>query len=288
MAAAAAADDNHNKMEPLHVETKHVEQKLGFCSKGREIENMHTNHIFTEEEKEKLRKVESLDYLAPNCEVYREWVSESELHGDNAWDKWFIMMMIGVVVGTIGFLVKSATAIIFTQKYKLVEHFIEDANFLAVWACVAAIDVSLVLVSTSIIVWVAPAASGSGIPEVIGFLNGASLRKIFNIRTLFVKFFSCILSVSSGLPVGPEGPMIHMGSMVGAGVSQTRSKTLGFKCPCLGRFRTTKHLRDFVSAGAGRVSRLLSGRRLGACSSPWKRCRPFGTFGSVGKSSSVA
>ena len=51
-----------------------------------------------------------------------------------------------------------------------------------VWACVAAIDVSLVLVSTSIIVWVAPAASGSGIPEVIGFLNGASLRKIFNIR----------------------------------------------------------------------------------------------------------
>ena len=51
-----------------------------------------------------------------------------------------------------------------------------------VWLSVAAIDVSLVLVSTTIVVFIAPAASGSGIPEVIGFLNGASLRKIFNIR----------------------------------------------------------------------------------------------------------
>ena len=65
--------------------------------------------------------------------VLLQQVSESELHGDNAWDKWFIMMMIGIVVGTIGFLVKSATAIIFTQKYKLVEHFIEEKNFLEVW-----------------------------------------------------------------------------------------------------------------------------------------------------------
>ncbi len=56
-----------------------------------------------------------------------------------------------------------------------------------------------------------PSASGSGIPEISGFLNGTHLRHIFNIKTLVVKFFSCVAAVGCGLPVGPEGPMIHMG-----------------------------------------------------------------------------
>ena len=57
-------------------------------------------------------------------------------------------------------------------------------------------------------------------PELIGFLNGTLIRHIFNIKTFVVKFFSCALAVGSGMPVGPEGPMIHMGALVGAGVSQ--------------------------------------------------------------------
>ena len=57
-------------------------------------------------------------------------------------------------------------------------------------------------------------------PELIGFLNGTLIRHIFNIKTFAVKFFSCALAVGSGMPVGPEGPMIHMGALVGAGVSQ--------------------------------------------------------------------
>ena len=56
-----------------------------------------------------------------------------------------------------------------------------------------------------------PSAAGSGIPEVIGFLNGTVVRYIFNVKTMLVKFFSCCCSVGSGMPVGPEGPMIHMG-----------------------------------------------------------------------------
>lgn len=56
-----------------------------------------------------------------------------------------------------------------------------------------------------------PSAAGSGIPEVTGFLNGTMVRHIFNVKTLAVKFFSCVAAVGCGLPVGPEGPMIHMG-----------------------------------------------------------------------------
>ena len=54
-------------------------------------------------------------------------------------------------------------------------------------------------------------AGGSGIPEVIGFLNGTVMRHVLNMRAFAVKFFSCCCAVGAGLPVGPEGPMIHMG-----------------------------------------------------------------------------
>uniref|UniRef100_T1EH39 Chloride channel protein n=1 Tax=Helobdella robusta TaxID=6412 RepID=T1EH39_HELRO len=80
-----------------------------------------------------------------------------------------------------------------------------------------------------------PQASSSGIPELMGFLNGTVVRHIFNVKTLIIKFLSCVLAVSSGMPVGPEGPMIHMGSLVGAGLSQFKSDTMK---------------RNFISAGA--------------------------------------
>lgn len=89
-------------------------------------------------------------------------------------------------------------------------------------------------------VYLRPSAAGSGMPELIGFLNGTFIRHIFNVKTLAVKFVSCAFSVASGMPVGPEGPMIHMGALIGAGVSQFQSKTLGFTVPLFQRFRNSQ------------------------------------------------
>ena len=54
----------------------------------------------------------------------------------------------------------------------------------------------------------------------VSFLNGVKLPKIWPLRVLTVKFISVILAVSSGLPSGVEGPMIHMGALVAKHVSQ--------------------------------------------------------------------
>ena len=75
--------------------------------------------------------------------------------------------------------------------------------------------------------------------------------QVFNFKTIVVKIFSCAAAVGAGLPAGPEGPMIHLGAMIGAGVSQMRSKTLGFETSWFSRFRNAKDRRDFISAGAG-------------------------------------
>ena len=108
----------------------------------------------------------------------------------------------------------------------------------------------MLLGSSLIVVYLRPSAAGSGLPELIGFLNGTFIRRIFNLKTYVAKFISCVLSVGSGMPVGPEGPMIHLGSIIGAGLSQFQSKTLGFQLPFFERFRNPEDRRNFISAGA--------------------------------------
>ena len=95
-----------------------------------------------------------------------------------------------------------------------------------------------------------PAAAGSGIPEIIGFLNGTRIKDIFKLQTLIVKFLSCAFAVGCGMPVGYEGPMIHLGSLVAAGVSQFKSTTFDCTLPFFSRFRNSEDRRNFISAGA--------------------------------------
>jgi hypothetical protein len=51
-------------------------------------------------------------------------------------------------------------------------------------------------------VYMAPGASGSGIPEVKAYLNGVRVKSFAHFNLLFVKIVGTILSVSSGLAIG--------------------------------------------------------------------------------------
>lgn len=61
---------------------------------------------------------------------------------------------------------------------------------------------------------------------------------------------SCAFAVGCGMPVGYEGPMIHLGSLVAAGMSQFKSATFECSLPCFMRFRNSEDRRNFISAGA--------------------------------------
>jgi chloride channel 3/4/5 len=58
-------------------------------------------------------------------------------------------------------------------------------------------------------------AAGSGVAEVRVILSGFVLHGFLGLRTLIFKMLSLILSVSSGLSVGKEGPFVHMATCVG-------------------------------------------------------------------------
>lgn len=74
----------------------------------------------------------------------------------------------------------------------------------------------LVLVwSALFLVFWAPMAAGGGVPEVISFLNGSRPKGLFDLKTGFAKAAALVLAVSSGLAIGPEGPFIHLGAVIG-------------------------------------------------------------------------
>merc|ERR1719203_753237 len=56
----------------------------------------------------------------------------------------------------------------------------------------------------------APAASGSGIPEVKTILNGFVMPDVVSARTLCVKVSGLMLSVAAGMALGKEGPLVHV------------------------------------------------------------------------------
>ncbi|XP_018654804.1 putative chloride channel protein [Schistosoma mansoni] len=113
-----------------------------------------------------------------------------------------------------------------------------------------AVNSFLTGVAAMLVVFLAPVASGSGIPQIKCYLNGLNIPRVMRCLTMIVKGVGVILAVSGGLAVGKEGPMIHIGSVIAAGLSQGRLRFFKFSLGCLKIFRNDQEKRDFVSAGA--------------------------------------
>ncbi|KAG7153799.1 H(+)/Cl(-) exchange transporter 7-like [Homarus americanus] len=95
-----------------------------------------------------------------------------------------------------------------------------------------------------------PVAAGSGIPQVKCYLNGVKVPRVVRIKTLVSKALGVIMSVLGGLAVGKEGPMIHSGAVIAAGVSQGKTTSFKHDFGFFEYFREDHEKRDFVSAGA--------------------------------------
>lgn len=225
----------------------------------RDLRPGHAAHHFTFSEKERMNEYESLDYNVPHSQIYRKYLQQKTkwwyIRKDLS--KWLLFCVVGAAVGFVAFLLKQTTELIAEGHFKVTELILDtqdDLNKALVyplaWLAFVGYSLITVLCASALVVYWQPPAGGSGIPDVMGYLNGVNLPKIFNVRTLVVKFTSCVLAISSGLPVGPEGPMIHMGAMVGGNLTQGRSRTLNWNPSFLTRFRNTQDRRDFITGGA--------------------------------------
>ncbi|XP_066479108.1 chloride channel protein C-like [Tiliqua scincoides] len=202
-----------------------------------------------EKEGECLFVRESLNYLPSHSKVYEKWLQSQAYRMDL--DRWLLMGLIGIVVGTLGFLIHQIIDYLIKLKWELVESHIQKGNFYMTWVCILGIGLAMIIASSGLVVFFCPTGAPSGLPEVIGFLNGSSIQHIFNIRTFVGTFLSCVLAVGSGLFCGPEGPMIYLGAIIGYGLSQFKLEILEIHLPSFTRFWNSADKRNFVTAGAG-------------------------------------
>ncbi|KAG8145863.1 putative Chloride channel protein [Naja naja] len=206
-------------------------------------------------------KYESLDY--DNCEN-QLFLEEEKRINHTAFrtveiQRWFICAMIGILTGLVACFIDIMVETLAGLKYKLVkgtyfcpdiDKFTESGRLsfsLLLWATVNA---GFVMAGSLIVAFLEPVAAGSGIPQIKCYLNGVKIPHVVRLKTLVVKVCGVILSVVGGLAVGKEGPMIHSGAVIAAGVSQGRSTSLKRDFRIFEYFRRDTEKRDFVSAGA--------------------------------------
>ncbi|XP_022902115.1 H(+)/Cl(-) exchange transporter 5 isoform X1 [Onthophagus taurus] len=119
--------------------------------------------------------------------------------------------------------------------------------FYIVWALLFA------ALSASLVRMFAPYACGSGIPEIKTILSGFIIRGYLGKWTLIIKSVGLILSVSSGLSLGKEGPMVHIACCIG--------NILSYLFPKYGRNEAKK--REILSAAAAAGVSVAFGAPIG-------------------------
>lgn len=99
------------------------------------------------------------------------------------------------------------------------------------------------LIASAMTTYWAPASMGSGVAELIGYLNGINYPGFVEIKTLVTKIVGVTFAVCGRLAVGKEGPLAHIGAVVGASVLYIPG--LGFEF-----LRNDYNKRVFIAAGA--------------------------------------
>ncbi|KAL4659085.1 H(+)/Cl(-) exchange transporter 7 [Arapaima gigas] len=201
-------------------------------------------------------KYESLDYDNSENQLFLEEERRMSYMGFKCLEisRWVVCALIGILTGLIACFIDIVVEKLAGLKYKVIKEYIEkftEAGGLSIslvlWAL---LNATFVIVGSVIVAFFEPIAAGSGIPQIKCYLNGVKIPRVVRLKTLVVKVCGVICSVAGGLAVGKEGPMIHSGAVVAAGVSQGRSTSLKKDFKIFEYFRRDTEKRDFVSAGA--------------------------------------
>ncbi|KAK2180123.1 hypothetical protein NP493_458g02020 [Ridgeia piscesae] len=201
-------------------------------------------------------KFQSLDY--DNCEnVLYQREERQKNHRQllkQQFARWVVMCFIGIFTAIIACSIDIAIHRLSTVKYSLLKSYFDETMktsylFIPVLLWIAW-NSGFVLIAAILVAYGEPVAAGSGIPQIKCFLNGVMIPHVVRLFTLFCKVVGVVLSVVGGLAIGKEGPMIHSGAVVAAGISQGRSSTFRRDFKIFTYFRTDTEKRDFVSGGA--------------------------------------
>lgn len=129
-------------------------------------------------------------------------------------------------------------------------------NITASWFFYASFAAFLGVLSCTLTTYYGPGASGSGVAEIIGYVNGINYPQTISIPTLVTKVFGVVLAVAGNLAVGKEGPLAHIGANLGALVLYLLGDQVKF-------LHNDHKRRQFIAAGASAGVSVAFGAPIG-------------------------
>lgn len=111
------------------------------------------------------------------------------------------------------------------------------------WATLASWCFSFAAVGSAMTIYIGPGANGSGIADLMAYINGINYSGMIGWHTLWIKIVCVIMGISGALCIGKEGPLAHIGAIVAVGVIYN-VPIHQFK-----HFQNDVHKREFICAG---------------------------------------
>ncbi|ELU02185.1 hypothetical protein CAPTEDRAFT_218810 [Capitella teleta] len=127
-------------------------------------------------------------------------------------EDWIFLTLLGVIMALLSFLMDYVIGKCQTARQWMFEEleFSVAAQFIT-WILFPFVFICF---STGFVHIVGSNAIGSGIPEMKTILRGVVLKEYLTFRTLVSKVVGLCTSLGCGLPVGKEGPFVHVASIV--------------------------------------------------------------------------
>ncbi|WOL03619.1 chloride channel protein CLC-c [Canna indica] len=196
--------------------------------------------------------IESLDYEIVENDLYKEdWRSREKIQiFQYVVLKWTLALLIGVSTGLVGFFNNLAVENIAGFKLLLTSNLMVENRYHEAFMMYAGCNLILAAAAAALCAYLAPAAAGSGIPEVKAYLNGVDAHSILAPSTLFVKILGSIGGVAAGFVVGKEGPMVHTGACIASFLGQGGSRKYHLTWKWLRFFKNDRDRRDLITCGA--------------------------------------
>ncbi|XP_057320349.1 chloride channel protein 2 isoform X2 [Microplitis mediator] len=127
-------------------------------------------------------------------------------------EDWVFLALLGIIMALISYAMDRGISMCNNARIWLYQDLTTHPalQFLA-WV---SLPVCLILFSAGFVHIVAPQSIGSGIPEMKTILRGVALKEYLTFRTLVAKVIGLTATLGSGLPLGKEGPFVHIASIV--------------------------------------------------------------------------
>ncbi|XP_075165788.1 chloride channel protein 7 [Haematobia irritans] len=207
-------------------------------------------------------RYESLDYDVCENELFRkeqERTRNTRFSVQKDMLRWIIFIQIGIITALIACAIDIVIEELSALKYGFLQHSVDNnvprtddptGDLVLPYLYWLGLSMLPVALGATMVTYLEPITAGSGIPQVKCYLNGVKVPRIVRVKTLAVKCIGVITSVVGGLAGGKEGPMIHAGAVVAAGISQGKSTTFVKDFRIFKAFRDDHEKRDFVLGGA--------------------------------------